>query len=361
LSSDGVGGIAVSEGLVIVGGRDVLDTGDLWVALDARNGQERWRLLYAAPGKLDFGSSPRATPLAAGGTVFLLGAMGHLHAVDSATGTVKWQKNLALEFSTPRLEWGLTGSPLVADGNLIVQPGGRSACLLALARSTGEMAWKTAGGKPGHASFIVARLGGKLQLVGYDADSLGGWDTALGTRLWKIVPALSGDFNVPTPIRLDEKRLFVCTENNGARIYEFGDDGLPKSDAVAAYDPLKPDSHTPVASGGRIYGVAGGLRCLDATDGLREIWVHEDAAFSGYASLIVCGRRLLAYTPASELVLLEDVGDSGRVLSRLTLDPSAEGVLSHPALVGTRLFVRVGKRIDCLELAAHPGAQPTGP
>ena len=351
MSSDGVGGIAVADGLVIVGGRDVLDTGDLWFALDARSGQERWRLLYPAPGKLDYGSSPRVTPLVVDGTVFLLGALGHLHAVDAATGMVRWQKNLTQEFSTPRLEWGLTGSPLVAGGNLIVQPGGRSACLLALARSTGDVVWKTAGGKPGHASFIVARLGGKSQLVGYDADSLGGWDAALGTRLWKITPALGGDFNVPTPIRLDDKRLFVCTENNGARIYEFDDGGLPGPAAVATYDQLNPDSHTPVASGGRIYGVAGGLRCLDAADALREIWVIEDAAFAGYASLIVCGRRLLAYTPASELVLVEDQGDSGCVLSRLTLDRSAEGVLSHPALVGTRLFVRVGKRIACLELA----------
>jgi outer membrane protein assembly factor BamB len=354
LSSDGVGGIAVADGLVIVGGRDVLDTGDLWVALDADSGQERWRLLYPAPGKLDYGSSPRATPLLVEGTVFVLGALGDLHAIDSATGMVRWQKNLTQEFSTPRLEWGLTGSPLVAGGNLIVQPGGRSACLVALARSTGNVVWKTAGGKPGHASFIVASLGGKSQLVGYDADSLGGWDAARGTRLWKIMPVLGGDFNVPTPIRLDEKRLFVCTENNGARIYEFDDGGLPAQTPIATCDQLNPDSHTPVASGGRIYGLAGGLRCLDAAGGLREIWVVEDAALAGYASLIVCGRRLLAYTPSSELVLLEDGGDSGHVLSRLILDRSAEGVLSHPAMVGTRLFVRVGKRIVCLELAdAH--------
>jgi outer membrane protein assembly factor BamB len=351
LSSDGVGGIAVADGLVVVGSRDALDAGDMWVALEAGSGQERWRLFYPAEGRLDYGNSPRATPLLVDGVTFLLGALGQLHAVDAATGLPLWQKDLAREFLTPRLEWGITGSPLLVDGKLIVQPGGQAGCTVALDPKTGRVLWKTAGGLPGHASFIAARIAGKLQLVGYDADSLGGWDADDGTRLWSLKPRLSGDFNVPTPIRLDDSRLFVCTENNGARIYQFDQRGVPGDAPVAVNARLCPDSHTPVASGGRVYGVAGGLQCLDATDGLREVWLYEDDALAGYASLIASGRRLLVYTPQAELILLEDAGDSCRLLSRLALDPRAEGVLSHPALVGTKLYLRAGSRLVCIELA----------
>jgi hypothetical protein len=36
-------------------------------------------------------------------------------------------------------------------------------------------------------------------------------------RLWRLVPAFDGDFNVPTPIAVDGK-LLVSTENNGTRL-----------------------------------------------------------------------------------------------------------------------------------------------
>ena len=351
LPSDGVGGIAVADGLVIVGGRDAQDAADLWLAFDAETGEERWRILYPAPGELDYGNSPRATPLVAEGIAYLMGALGHLHAVDAATGLVLWQQNLAELFATPRLEWGLTGSPLLVDGKLIVQPGGRGACLAALDPANGKVLWKSSGEKPGHASFIVANFGDKPQLVGYDAVSLGGWDPASGERLWTVKPRLAGDFNVPTPILLDGQRLFVCTENNGARIYSLDSQGLPSPQPSASYAGLNPDSHTPVASDGRIYGVADGLHCLDANHGLRELWVSEDEAFFGYVSLIASGRRLLAYTEAAELVLLEDEGDSAQVLSRLKLASDVDGVLSHPALVGSKLYVRLGARLACFDLA----------
>ncbi len=345
-----MGGIAAADGLVIVGGRDVLDDGDLWLALAADTGEERWRFLYPAPGRLDYGNSPRATPLVADGVVFLFGAFGHLHALEAPTGHILWTKNLAQEFSIPKLDWGLTGSPLLVDGKLIVQPGGRSACLVAMDPKSGKVLWKTSGGKPGHASFIAASAPGGMQVIGYDADSLGGWSVADGKRLWKVTPRLSGDFNVPTPIRLDERRLFVCTENNGARIYAFTPQGSLRPEPTATCETLAPDSHTPVVSRGRVYGAANGLHCLDANNGLKEIWVNEDEAFQSYVSLIACDHRILAYTTAAELILLADEGETCREVSRLKLANAAKGVLSHPALVGSRLFVRMGRQIARLDL-----------
>lgn len=350
VSQDGVGGIAVAEGLAIVSTRDVLDTRDVYLAFDAETGKERWRIDYDAPGDLDYGNSPRATPLMEDGKAFLLGAMGHLTAVDLETGLIAWQIHLAQEFQTPKLPWGLTGSPLVVSGKLIVQPGGEEACLAALDPGTGKVLWKSPGARPGHASFIAASLAGQTQIVGYDERSLGGWDPDTGRRLWTVVPRLSGDFNVPTPILLEGDRIFVATENNGARIYQF-DAGNPSPKQVARNGDLAPDSHSPVASGGRIYGVCDGLRCLDART-LEEIWNYEDDAFFRYASLIVAGRRLLAMSEDAQLILLEDAGQECRELGRLRLTEEDVQVLSHPALVGTRLFARVGESLMCIELSA---------
>ena len=351
LPSDGVGGVAVADGLVIVGCRDPQDAADVWLAFNAATGEQLWRVVYPALGKLDYGNSPRATPLIADGVAYLASAHGQLHAVKIATGAVAWKVQYSTRFSSPRLEWGHTGSPLIADGKLIIQPGGKDASLVALDPQTGETIWKSPGARPGHASFISATMGSRAQLIGYDAESLGGWDPASGERLWTIRPRAAGDFNVPTPIQIDPHRLFVCTENNGARIYRFNDDGAPGPEPECSFDQLNPDSHTPVASRGRIYAVSGGLYCLDVERRLGEIWFSPDRALADYSSLIVAGRRVLAYTQTAELVLFEDLGESGRVVSRLSLgERGVQGVLSHPALVGDRLYARFGQTLACLQL-----------
>src|ERR1039458_5029996 len=54
--------------------------------------------------------------------------------------------------------------------------------------------------------------------------SLGGWDPQSGERLWTLTPPAEGDFNVPTPLAVDGKVL-LATENNGTRLYGFGNDG----------------------------------------------------------------------------------------------------------------------------------------
>src|SRR5207302_1673345 len=80
--------------------------------------------------------------------------------------------------------------------------------------------------------LIAATIRGQVQVIGHDAVSLGGWEPATGKRLWTLLPEKPNDFNVPTPIALDDK-LLVSTENNGTRLYEFDDNGLLKPKPIA--------------------------------------------------------------------------------------------------------------------------------
>ena len=75
LPSEGLGGLAVAQGCVIVSGRDARDQKDLWTCLEADTGDLRWSLTYPAPGRLDYGNSPRATPLISGERAWLLGSV----------------------------------------------------------------------------------------------------------------------------------------------------------------------------------------------------------------------------------------------------------------------------------------------
>jgi outer membrane protein assembly factor BamB/ABC-type phosphate/phosphonate transport system substrate-binding protein len=343
----GLSGVAATETDVLVADRDPSDLNDVFHCLDAATGHERWKLEYPAPGKLDYGNSPRATPLIDGDRVYLLGAFGDLNCVSLSDGSVIWRKNIVHEYKAKLVTWGMCASPLLVDGRLVVNPGAREASLVALDAATGKELWRCPGAAAAYASFIVGRFGGVRQIVGYDATSLGGWDVASGRRLWTLIPPNKGDFNTPTPIAVDG-RLLVSSENNGTRLYDFDDGGVIRQKPLAQNAELAPDSSTPIVLDGKVFGCWNCLYCLDATT-LRTLWTSNDDAFNCYASLIGGSGRVLAATAGGSLILFDADGNRCTLLSQIQVFENAE-MFSHPALVGNRLYLRGQNSMQCLLL-----------
>jgi len=351
VAGPGLGGIAATAGRVFVSGRDLADSADIFRALDAESGRELWTLRYPAAGKLDYGNSPRATPLVHGEHVFFFGAFGHLSCVDIKTGQQVWQIDVRDEFGvTETMPWGMCGSPLIARGRLIVNPGGKEASLVALDPATGEAVWESSGRPASYGSFIAAELGGREQLVGHDETTLGGWDTETGKRLWTVSPENLNDFNVPTPV-IYRGQILVSTENNGTRLFRFGADGKIDKQPVAVCEELAPDTHTPVVIGDRLFGVWHDLYCLDLNHNLKILWRGVDKAFQSHASLIASDDRLLVCSSSGELILIDPRGDGLKLLGRLPAFSDETGLLAHPAVAGKRLYLRGHDEVVCLLLA----------
>lgn len=349
MSSPALAGVAATRERVIVADRDPADRADIFRCLHS-DGTEAWTLRYSAPGELDYGNSSRATPLIHEGLVYLSGAHGHFHALDLATGKTVWKKHFRRDFGGPdKLAWGFCSSPIVADGRLIVHPGGPEASLVALNPADGEVLWKSPGRPPGHSSLVFAAVGGRKQLIGYDDISLGGWDIETGERLWTLKPEHGGDFNVPTPIVRGDK-LIVATENNGTRIYGFDSGGRIVPTPLALNERLVPDCHSPILAGNRLLGVSAGLFCLDSDRQLAELWHSDDADFKEYASLVAAPDRFLATSLKGRLILANVASDRFEKISELQLIEDEEGLYSHLALVGRRLYVRGSSRLVCLDL-----------
>jgi outer membrane protein assembly factor BamB len=327
------------------------DTVDLFRCLSAADGKEVWARRTPAAGNLDYGNSPRATPLVHDGHAFLLGAFGDLACVDLATGKARWSLNVRDEFdATDERKWGVCDSPLIADGKLIVAPGAKDAALVALDPRTAKTVWKTPGKPAGYGSFIAAKFGGVLQIVGHDAETLGGWDAKTGKRLWTVKPERGGDFNVPTPIVVGDK-LLVTTENNGTRLFAFHADGTIDPKPVAVNKRLAPDTHTPVVVGGRVFGVWNRLFCLNLKDGLKAVYDENAQAYSGYCAAVATGERVLVVSKTGELILLDACADEYTELGRLAaLGGDEKGVYAHPAFVGTRVYLRGAASVVCLDL-----------
>jgi outer membrane protein assembly factor BamB len=351
LPSKGLGGVTATKDHVLVSGRELMDSSDVYLCLRADTGKEVWRHLNPATAEkeLDYGNSPRASPLVQDRYVILTGAFGHLHCLELATGKVVWEKDLKEEFAVKdERKWGLCSSPLIADGRLILNPGGKDASLVAVEPATGKVLWKTTGKPASYGNFVLATLGGKKQIIGFDADSLGGWDVTSGKRLWRLVPERSSDFNVPTPLVVAD-RLLVAWENNGTFLYRFEKEGKIDPRPVARYDGLRPDSHTPVVTAGRVFGIWNGLHCLDQKK-LTLIWRSRDPAFSRYGTLVASADRVLAITLAGELILFDPAADAFKPISRVKLLEDESGIHSHPAFVGTRMYLRGDAELLCVEL-----------
>jgi outer membrane protein assembly factor BamB len=349
MSNSALAGVAATREAVIVADRDPADRVDIFRCFNA-DGSDRWTVRYPAPGELDYGNSARATPLIQGDLVFLSGAHGHFQAVELATGKTRWKKHFQKDFGGPDdLPWGYCGSPLLAEDRLIIQPGGAQAALVALEPATGKIQWKSPGRPPGHSSLVFAELSGRKQIIGYDDESLGGWDIVTGKRLWTLKPRLTGDFNVPTPIIWNGK-LIVATENNGVRMYGCDASGLVNAEPLAANENVLPDCQSPVVSGDRLFGVATGLFCLDVPGRLHKVWHSDDEDFSEYGSLIASREHVLVTTLLGKLILISAKPNGFEKLSEFQLFEDEAGLYSHPAIVGRRLYVRGSKSLVCLDL-----------
>jgi outer membrane protein assembly factor BamB len=347
LAQSGLGGIAANESFVIFGDRSFDNLQDVFRCVDANSGAVVWEVARFAAGKLDYGNSPRATPLIAGPHVYCLGAFGTLLCIELESGNVVWETSLRRYKTQGDLPWGFCGSPLLVDGKLILNPGGPEASVVALDALTGAEVWRSPGGAPSHGSFIEATIRGKRQAIGYDANTLGGWDIDTGERLWTIIPKVPGDFNVPTPI-VYGNQLLVVTENNGLRLFDFDAAGKAVEQPMAQNAKFRPSMSTPVVVGDRLFCVNNFLYCFDIREGLKELWRRRDSSLGEYAAVVASNERLMV-VGQGELLLLGTDG-SKNIESRLRIFPEDVPLYSHPAIVGNRVYVRGESRLICIEL-----------
>jgi outer membrane protein assembly factor BamB/ABC-type phosphate/phosphonate transport system substrate-binding protein len=350
--SDCLAGLSVSNERLLLAERDFTEQHDLYRCLNANNGDLLWLAQFPARGKLDYGQSPRATPVIHAGKAYLLSAFGDLHCVDVNNGRLIWERHLPSEFKAQLPTWGMCSTPLLVEDELVVNPGAPNASLVALDPNTGGTLWTAPGLPAAYSAFIYAELGGHKEIIGYDRHSLGGWDVKTGNRLWRLAPPVDGDFNVPTPIAVDNG-VIVATENNGTRLYYFDAAGRIICKPAGEFADLSPTTATPVVTCGRVFGAHSGLHCLDVRNGLKAVWHHEDASLGEHATLMADDQRVLVITFGGELILLDARADTCTIISRMRLFEEDVELYSHPALVGSRLYARAASSVLCVDLNAN--------
>ncbi|MEI7879233.1 MAG: PhnD/SsuA/transferrin family substrate-binding protein [bacterium] len=352
LQGQSLGGLAATPDKVIIPDKSETADQDLWHCLRTDTGETLWTVSYPAAAEMDYTSAPRATPVIVGDKVYLSGALGDLLCVDLGTGAVLWHINLIKCYGGTVPTWGFCGTPLIIGNRLIIQTGNKRSGLVALNRQNGREVWRCPGSLPSYGSFIFANLGGLQQIVGHDSDSLGGWDPETGRRLWRLVPPVPNDFNVPTPAKVGDM-LLVSTENNGTRLYGFNDDGSIRPKPWSTSQRLAPDVSSPVLLDGLVWGAdQAGIHVLRVASKLAPVWESSDNYYTRYMSLIAGPSGILASALSGSIYMFGlppgTTIQPTQVFSKK--DEFLPEMWSHPALVGHRLYLRSSTEAACVEL-----------
>jgi len=309
--------------------------------------------------------------------------MGHLFCFDAAKGNVLWSKNLKVEYKIRMPLWGIAASPLVENGLVIIQIGGKdNACLVALDKVSGEEKWRALGDRASYSAPIIIEQAGKRVLVCWTGDNVVGLDPVTGNLYWRYPSAQSRMVhNIATPV-FQNNYLFVSSFFDGSLLLKVNPAGQRPVQSGADYvrlavekvwrrkgrnerntDSLHCCISTPVLQGDYIYGVDsyGELRCLDRDTGDR-IWESLDAVPKDRWSNIHMVRhedKIWMFNERGELIISKLSPEGFHEISRAKLIEPTKGQLNqrggvcwtHPAFAYKHIYIRNDEELVCADLS----------
>lgn len=293
------------------------------------------------------GLGPRATPTFYKSRIYSLGAAGRLNCLDAATGKPVWSKSQDVLEATSgvNLSWAMSGSPLVADGRVIVIPGGAKGGVAAFDAETGELSWASGNHPASYASPRIVEINGQPRLLCFDGDGLTAYQFEDGTELWHQPWTNGPKVNAALPILVDTDRVFVSSGyGQGCALLKI--DGDSQQPSIAWQNRLlKCKFNDPVVHDGFVYGLDEGiLVCLELETGKRR-WKRGRY---GYGQLLLVGDLIVVQAEKGQVALVEATPEKFRELGKFKALSSK--TWNHPVLVGNRLLVRNAGEMACYEL-----------
>lgn len=349
------------------------------LCFESASGKPVWDYSYqAAYNRLGgYACGPRASVLIHDGLAYALGAMGHLHCLDAATGAVIWKLDLAARYQIQFPIWGIASSPIIQGDLILMQIGGAdSACLVALDRKTGAERWKALDDQVNYSAPIAVDQAGRRIVIFWTGNQVVGINPADGTTCWRQpFPHLKMPLGIATPV-ISGDRLFVSGFYDGSLMLRLPAGELKieklwqrRGKSERNTDALHSIISTPILKDNVIYGVDsyGEFRALDAATGDR-IWQDDSLTPHARWSTIHMVQqpaedRVWMFNETGELMITHLSPRGVQVISRAKLLPSGDAQApqrsvnwSHPAFARRCIFARNDDSLICVDLAAkRPG------
>jgi outer membrane protein assembly factor BamB len=341
---------------------------------DFETGQKVWSYGYPCDyGAISYKAGPRAAVTLYAGRAFSLGAVGHLHCFNAATGEVLWKKDLVAQYHAKVPVWGVACAPLAEGPSIIVIAGGQPrASVMAFDVRTGDLRWSALDDPIAYSSPIVVEQAGKRIVVCWTATRIVGLDSTTGKLYWEQPYKFRRWVDaILTPV-VYKDRLFISSFTEGSLMLKLAKD-QPTASQVwrrvgrdeRATDSLHSLMCQPYIADEHIYGFDsyGQMRCLEAGMGNRA-WENLTVTSQirwGSAHMVMNNGRAWIFNDQGELIIGELSPGGFKELSRAKLLPTTTGqhprgvTWSPPAFAYKHVFNRNDEELVCASLAADPG------
>jgi outer membrane protein assembly factor BamB len=347
----GFAAVSVADGKAVVFHRE----GDEQVVegLDAATGKRIWR--HALPTRyvstISEDDGPRATPVIHDGRVFCMGADGELFCVALDSGKELWVRHLTADFAIPESYFGAGSTPLVEDGKLLVNVGGRrGAGIVAFRLDDGKTVWQANEDPACYSAPIASTIDGVRHAIFVTRYHVVSLDPADGKERFRFAFGKRGPtVNAAVPLVCDGNLFVTASYGIGSVMAKIEKDKAPE--VWSGGDAMASQYTTCVYLDGVLYGTDGRadqppahLRAIDAKTG-RVLWSEEEF---GVAHVIAADGKLLALKEDGTLVLFKPSKEKFAALSTAkVLEGTTRAI---PALSGERIYVRDTTKLKCLEV-----------
>ncbi len=373
--SAGYSGPTVAEGRVYVMDRVAKpESQERVLCFDAHTGKELWSYAYDCRYQgVQYQAGPRCSVTIHEGRAYALGAVGHLHCLDAASGKVLWKRDCRQEYKARIPVWGISGSPLI-EGNLVIVPiGGRQgACVIAFDKVTGREQWRALDDALSYSSPIFIEQARRHVIVCWTADRIVGLDPASGRLCWQYpTPWERWPIAIATPV-LHGNLLLFSDAHKGTLVLRLGQQEASvdlmwhrRSDEAESAAALHCLMSTPLIDRQHIYGVDGRgvLRCLRLDTG-EQLWEDRSAVpESNWATIHMVRNidNIWMFNERGELIISRLSPEGFHQISRSRLiDPTTAqlsqrgGVCwSHPAFANKCVYARNDEELVCADLSAR--------
>ncbi|MSU77435.1 MAG: hypothetical protein EXS16_04980 [Gemmataceae bacterium] len=350
----GYGGVAVAGNIVVTILQHEAMQKEVIVCYDRATGRQRWTFAYSAYHKDIMGDGPRATPTIRDNRIYSLGGMGDLVCLG-ATGNKLWAANILKDSGAEKLKWGMTSSPLVVDGLVIVNSGVDPAnsigpSLLAYDAVDGKIRWQTGKRKAGYSSAQLSTIAGVVQVLLFDGEGLVAYEPKTGKELWQHPWVTPYEMNSIQPVVLSDDRVYISSElTNGCAMLKIkrSDNAEWSTEVFWQHKRFASRYANVVTDGKRLFGLHnlnGVLTCLDANDG-SVLW---KANRQGPGQLLLVNDTLLVVNGETGEVSLFNT--DGAELGQHRAFIEAYKTWNTPAIAGDQLFLRNQREIVCVKL-----------
>lgn len=269
-------------------------------------------------------------------------------------GNLKWKKDLGTLnsgwFYDASYEWGFASSPILHDGQVILQTDiHEGSFIAALDLETGEQLWRTERDEIptwGTPTVLPAASSEGVDEIVTNGTTVRGYDAVTGKELWTLSP--NSEVTVGTPV-IGEGMAFVTGGYPPARpIYaikpggrgdlSLADDATSNEHIAWSVNPGGTYIPTPIYYRGILYMLNNGgrLAAYDATSGERLYRQRVDSGTSFSASPVAADGRLLITSEEGITYVVR----AGKTYEELGRNELGEVVMTTPAISDGVLILR---------------------